>query len=105
MTVNPHYSAKATVEPKADRSQEGPAKPKSTTTQTKAAKPANGKRPKKARLTPYERKERDQKAAAKRRHNRKEWGLCNDCPNRATPGQTRCVDCAEKHRLTRGANR
>ena len=104
MTVNPHYSAKAAVEFKADMGQEGPAKPESTTTQTKAAKPANSKRPKKARLAPHERKERDRKAAAQRRQNRKELGLCKDCPKRATLGQTRCVDCAEKHRLARGAN-
>ena len=105
MPVNRHYSAKPAVEPKADKSQESPAKPKSTITQTKAAKPANGKRPKKARLTPYERKERDRKAAAQRRQNQKEQGLCKDCPNRATPGHTRCAECAEKHRLAREATR
>ena len=105
MTVNPHYSAKAAVDSIADKSQEGPPKPKSTTTQTKAAKPANGKKPKKARLTPHDRKERNRKAAAQRRQNRKEQGLCKDCPNRATEGHTRCADCAERHRLMRGANR
>ena len=105
MTVNPHYSAKAAVESKAEKSQENPSKPKSTTTQAGAAKPANGKRPKKARLTPDERKERDRKAAAQRRQNRKEKGLCKDCLSPAAEGHTRCADCAEKHRLTPRANR
>ena len=114
MALNRHYSdkpsvetkaAKPSVEAKADKSQEGPAKPKSTTTQDKAAKPTNGKGPQKAPLTPDERKERNRKAAAQRRQNRKEQGLCRDCPNRATLGQTRCADCAEKHRLTRNATR
>ena len=50
MAVNRHYSDKPSVETKADKSQEGPAKPKSTTTQDKAAKPANGGRPQKRRL-------------------------------------------------------
>ena len=114
MTVNRRYSAKPSVEPKADKpsvepkadkSQEGPAKPKSTTTQTKAAKPVNGTRPKKARLSTYERKESNRKASARRRQKRKEQGLCKDCPNRATLGHTRCADCAEKHRLAREASR
>ena len=105
MAVNRHYSAKPSVEPKADKSQEGLAKPKSTTTQDNAAKPTNRKRPQKARLTPDERKERNRKAVAQRRQNRKEQGLCKDCPNKATLGQTRCADCAEKHRLTRNASR
>ncbi len=105
MTVNPHYSAKTAVEPKAPKSQEGPDKPKSTITQTEAAKPANGKRPKKARLTLDERKELNRKAAALRRQNRKAQGLCKDCPNRAAEGHTRCADCGEKHRLRPRANR
>ena len=105
MTVNPHYSAKLAVDSKGEKSQEPPTRPKSSITQTKVAKPANGKRPKKARLAPHERKERNRKASAQRRHNRKERGLCKDCPNRAAEGRTRCADCAEKHRLIRGANR
>ena len=105
MAVNRHYSAKPAVETKAEKSQEGPAKPKSTTTQDKAAKPTNGEKPQKAPLTPYERKERNRKAVAQRRQNRREQGLCRDCPNRAALGQTRCADCAEKHRLTRNASR
>ncbi len=105
MAVNRHYSDKPAVETKADKSQEGPAKPKSTTNQDKAAKPTNGKGPQKAPLTPYERKERNRKAVAQRHLDRKEQGLCRDCPNRATLGQTRCADCAEKHRLTRNATR
>ena len=112
--VNRHYSAKPAVQPRADKpavetkaakSQESPAKPRSTTTQKKAAKPVNGTRPKKARLSPYESKEHNRKAAAQRRQNRKEQGLCKDCPNRSTPGHTRCADCAEKHRLAREATR
>ena len=105
MAVNRHYSDKPSVETKADKSQEGPAKLKSTTTQDKAAKPTNAKGLQKAPLTPDERKERNRKAAAQRRQNRKEQGLCIDCPNMATLGQTRCPDCAEKHRLSRNATR
>ena len=105
MTVNPHYSAKPAVEPKAQKSQKGTGKPKSTITQTEAANPANGKRPKKARLTPDERKELNRKASALRRQSRKARGLCKDCPNRAAEGHTRCAACAEKHRLTPRANR
>ena len=113
MAVNRHYSAKPavetkadkpSVETKADKSQEGPAKLKSTTTQDKAAKPTNGKRPQEAPLTPYERKERNRKAAAQRRQNRKEQGLCRDCPNMVTLGQTRCEACAENHRVSRRKN-
>ena len=105
MAVNRHYYAKPSVETKAAKSQEGPAKLKSTTTQDKAAKPTNGKGLQKAPLTPDERKERNRKAAAQRHLDRKEQGLCRDCPNMATLGQTRCADCAEKHRLARNASR
>ena len=91
MAVNRHYSAKPAVQPRADKpavepkaakSQESSAKPKSTTTQINAAKPANGKRPKKAKLTPYEHKERNRKAAAQRRQNRKEQGHAGTDPLR-----------------------
>ena len=71
----------------------------------RASQAAQSQKAKRAQLTPLERKERHRKAAAQRRQNRKEQGLCKDCPNRATPGQTRCIDCAEKHRLIRRANR
>ena len=104
MAVNRHYSDKPAVETKAAKSQEGPARLKSTKTQDKAANPTNGKGLQKAPLTPDERKERNRKAAAQRRHDRKEQGLCRDCPNMATLGQTRCEACAENHRVSRRKN-
>ena len=36
--------------------------------------------------------------AAEERERRKELDLCRDCLNSAIAGQTRCPDCAEKHR-------
>ena len=36
--------------------------------------------------------------AQDKRRKDKELGKCRSCSNLATPGQTRCPTCAEKHR-------
>ena len=105
MAVNRHYSAKAATLSKPHLSHEAPVESTLPTTQATTAMPANGIGPKKTRLTPSERKERNRKAAAQRRQTRKTQGICKDCPNRATKGHTRCPDCAEKHRIMRNASR
>ena len=63
--------------------------------------PRHPKKPKKVRLTPGERKAR----AAGERRKLKVLGLCKDCRQHAIPGQTRCPDCAEKHRQSRRRQR
>ena len=35
------------------------------------------------------------------RERAKELGICRDCREQATPNQTRCEACAEKHRVRR----
>ena len=105
MTVNRHYLTSPPTKPKAEKNPKGSTTASSKATATEPAKQPKSQKAKRARLTPYERKERDRKEAAQRRQNRKEQGLCKDCPKRATLGHTSCADCAEKHRLTRRANR
>ena len=39
--------------------------------------------------------------AQKNRLQRKEAGLCKDCPNKSIPGQTRCEACRDKHNQQR----
>ena len=103
MQVNSHYVTKPAAKRKAKRSRKTPAKPEPAPTPAKAdsTKPRKASTPRRARLTPLERKERKRTLAAQRRQNRKEQGLCVDCPNKAVAGQTRCPDCAEKHRNRR----
>ena len=48
-----------------------------------------------------EQKERAKKNAQEKRRQAKEFGLCRDCPNPAIPQQSRCEQCAEKHRVSR----
>ena len=55
-------------------------------------------KPKKRRLTEEEKRARNRKRAAESRQERKEQGLCR-CNQPAIQGQTRCPDCAEKHRV------
>ena len=105
MTVNRHYLTSPPTKPKGEKNPKGSTRARSKATATEPAKQPKSQKAKRAQLTPLERKERHRKAAAQRRQSRKEQGLCKDCPNRATPGQTRCIDCAEKHRLIRRANR
>lgn len=103
MPVNPHYVTKPATEPKAKRSRKTSTKPQPSRAPAKpdCTKPPKASTPKQARLTPSDRKERKRTPAAQRRQNRKEQGLCIDCPNKAVEGQTGCPDCAEKHRNRR----
>ncbi len=103
MPVNPHYVAKPAAKPKAKHSRKTSAKPEPSPAPAKPenTKPPKASTPKRARLTPFDRKERKRTLAAQRRQNRKKQGLCIDCPNKAVEGQTRCSDCAEKHRSRR----
>ena len=52
----------------------------------------------KPKLTDEQKRELRRVRAAEERQRRKELGLCRDCPNVAIEGQTRCPDCAERHR-------
>ena len=106
MPVNPHYVTKPAAKPKAKRSRKTSTKPEPSPVPAKAenAKPPKTYKagiPKRARLTPLERKERKRTLAAQRRQNRKKQGICIDCPNQAVAGQTRCPDCADKNRNRR----
>ena len=93
MTTNPFYELK----PEPKRKKKQPAKPATTT-----AKPKASQKPKRVRLTPEERQDRARARAVEARGKLKDAGLCKDCRERAIPGQTRCPDCAEKHRKSRG---
>ena len=52
----------------------------------------------KLHLTEEQKRERKRVLANENSQRRKELGLCKSCPNIAIEGQTRCQDCAEKHR-------
>ena len=65
---------------------------------TPIPKPKPAKEPKKARLTPGERKECRRARAARHRQVCKAQGLCRDRTQPTILGQTRCTTCAEKHR-------
>ena len=84
-----------------------PARPRkaSKPATVKAAKPKASEKPKRVLLTPEERQERARARAAEKRSELKEQGLCKDCWRPAIPDQTRCPDCAEKHRQARQAQR
>ena len=101
---------KPTKKPKVKK----PPKPKVTKVKPKAKKPPKSR----IRLSPEERAQRRrayEKARSQLPHRRelmrrqknkrhrqaKELGLCRTCRNPAVPGQTRCQDCVEKHRLQR----
>ena len=58
-------------------------------TTTKEAKP---------RLTEEEKRERRRARTAARRQRQLELGLCVSCSNEPIEGQTRCPECAERHR-------
>ena len=70
-----------------------------------AVKRKSATRAPKPKLTEEHKRELRRVRAAEERQRRKELGLCRDCPNVATEGQTRCPDCAEKHRQSRSAKR
>ena len=105
--VHPNPAYNRPPEPKRKKKQ--PAKPAAARTQTRkvskpaatAAKPKASQKPKRVRLTPEERQERARARAAASRSKLKDAGLCKDCRQAATPGQTRCPDCAENHRQSR----
>ncbi len=75
-----------------------PCKP--TSTSQGHPKTRTATKPKKPRLTEAEKRERDRKRAAERRQRQKDNGLCISCPATTIEGQTRCPDCAEKHRVS-----
>ena len=104
MPVNPHYQAEPTPKAKTVKSRNALPTFEPAPSATKPSKDGKTKKLKRARLTPEELKERRRQRAAKRRQNRKERGICIDCPNRAVEGQTRCPDCVEKRRNSRRDN-
>ena len=104
MPVNPHYQAELTPKAKIVRSRDALPTFEPAPSATKPSKAGKTKKLKRARLTPDELKERQRQRAAKRRQNRKERGICIDCPNRAVEGQIRCPDCVEKRRNSRRDN-
>ena len=98
MLVNPAYEPKPAAKTKKRRK---PATKKSAAKPTPQATPAHAPKPKRVKLTPEGRKERARARAAATRQQRKRDGLCRDCANPAIAGQTRCADCADKHRRSR----
>ena len=66
-----------------------------------ASKRKSATRALKPKLTDEQKRELRRVRAAEERQRRKELGLCRDCTKVATEGQTRCPDCAEKHRKSR----
>ena len=95
-------------EPEPKRKKKKPAKPDAARTPARktskpaAEKPKASQKPNRVRLTPEERQERGRARAAEHRRKMKKSGLCKDCQQPAIPGRTRCPDCAEKHRKSRG---
>ena len=88
-----------------------PETPDSRAKKANGAKKANQPRP---TQTPEERKEHErarsqtpERKEYQRQHRRKqnqiaqETGKCKDCSDPAIPGQTRCQECAKKHRAYR----
>lgn len=49
-------------------------------------------------LTAEQKRERNRQRATERRQRQRENGLCVSCPNKPIEGQTRCPECAERHR-------
>ena len=58
-------------------------------------------KPKRIPLTPEDRKERRRVSFKKRLEEAKSLGLCSRCREPAIEGQTRCQECAERHRVRR----
>ena len=85
-----------------------PAKPKSATKNPLTPKPKNPGPPKqerreydRTRNRRPERMEYHRSHARERRKEAKALGLCKSCSNPAIHGQTRCENCAGKHRVSR----
>ena len=99
MPTNPFYEAEPETKTPANPKAKSPrATNTSKPAAAKPAKPKAPKNPKRARLTVKEKQERARARAAENRTKLKDAGLCKDCRNTAIPGQTRCPECAEKHR-------
>ena len=67
--------------------------------QTAPKEPAHKRQP----LTPEGRKERRQTQHKEKLYRAKSLGLCRHCGEPAIGGQTRCDQCAEKHRISHRA--
>ena len=67
--------------------------------QTAPKEPAHKRQP----LTPEARKERRQTQHKEKLDKAKSLGLCRHCGEAAIGGQTRCDQCAEKHRISHRA--
>ena len=78
-------------------------KQKSGTRAERSRKPKAPKDPKQKRvpLTPEAKNERRRTSFKKRLEEAKALGLCRDCREPAIEGQTRCQQCAERHRVRR----
>ena len=100
MPVNSHYKAQPAIksQPRKRGKHEASSESASVSSAANSGKAAKAKKPKRARLTPEELRERRRQRAAAERERRNSLGLCGDCANTAIAGQTRCPDCAEKHR-------
>ena len=57
--------------------------------------------PKRTPLTPEARRERTRTRDKEKREIAKSLGICRDCGEPAILGQTRCEQCAERHRISR----
>ena len=79
-------------------------KPASRANNTKKRMPPKDPGPKKVPLTPEERKYRKRVQRKEQYGRAKAIGLCRHCGEPAIPGQTRCDNCAEKHRVSRRAH-
>ena len=106
MHTNPFYEAEPEPKKLANPKAKSTGAPNtSKPAATKPAKPKPPKKPKRTRLTVEERQERARARAVETRSKLKESGLCRDCRQPAIPGQTRCTNCAEQHRKSRGPRR
>ena len=70
----------------------------------KKSRSPKGSRPKRTPLTPEQKRQRERDRWKDRYERAKSLGICRNCDNPAIPGQTRCEDCADKHRVSRRAN-
>ena len=92
--------AKAAEKPKTKQ----PAKPKPVEKQTQRKIPVDPetiRERERIRAKTPKRKESGRIYANKRRSEDKALGKCRDCSLPAIPNQTRCENCAEKHRVSR----
>ena len=76
-------------------------KPASRADNTKKPAPPKDPIPKRIPLTPEAKKERQQAQRRKRYNDAKALGVCRHCSKPAIKGQTRCQQCAERHRVSR----